>query len=203
MSIKHYFISTLVILVFFSIVTTSYADSGLSRYEIKYLLRHKIDALKAIASKPEIINAVIHNNEKQISFDKIADIDSQWNSFSIDHPQKKRMYSSNAGVILKAQVEANSSDYSEIFVTDNQGANVAAWPVTSDYWQGDEAKWRRSFNNGSGKIYIGNIEFDESSQSTSIQISVPVMHKDRTIGVLIGGIKLSELQARYLMKLQR
>ncbi len=150
---------------------------------------------------PEIVNAVVQKNHLQMPIDTILQIDRQWSEYTIDHPHKKQMYNNTAGQILKKHVEDVNSYFSEIFITDRQGANVAAWPITSDYWQGDEVKWHRSFNNGNGKIYIGDIDFDVSSQSSVIQVSVPVYQEGITIGVLIGAIKLSELQAKYLRTL--
>lgn len=46
-----------------------------------------------------------------------------------------------------------SPEYAEIFVMDNQGANVAMSDKTSDYWQGDEDKFVRSFAGGEGKVF--------------------------------------------------
>jgi len=50
---------------------------------------------------------------------------------------------------------------------------------TSDYWQGDEAKFTESFKGGSGAVHIGDVEFDQSAQAYLVQISVPVMPPHR------------------------
>jgi len=97
---------------------------------------------------------------------------------------------------LKRKVTNNESIYNEIFLTDNQGANVAVYPATSDYWQGDETKWSEPFN--SGKVYVGQVEFDESTNTNAVQISVPVIDNGKTIGVLILGIKLSFIETNSL-----
>ena len=90
----------------------------------------------------------------------------------------------------------NNSAIDEVFLTDNQGANVAAYPPTSDYWQGDEEKWTASYNNGNGVVFIGPLEYDESTQKTQVQISAPVISKDETIGVLVLGVSVDYLQAK-------
>jgi hypothetical protein len=84
-------------------------------------------------------------------------------------------------------VQRNAS-YGEAFLTDKKGANVAAYPATSDYWQGDEEKFTASFNDGRGKIFIGAVEYDESSNTHAAQVSVPVVDKGKAIGVLIVGV---------------
>ena len=69
---------------------------------------------------------------------------------------------------------------------DNHGLNVAQSVETSDYWQGDEAKWQKTYGNGSGDIHISEVEFDESTGSYQSQVSMPI--KDPATGELIGAI---------------
>ena len=58
------------------------------------------------------------------------------------------------------------------------------------------------FPHGLGKVYIGPVEFDESTQVDSVQICVPLMADGEAIGVLVVGVKLTYLQARYLKPAQ-
>ena len=73
---------------------------------------------------------------------------------------------------------------------------MAAYPATTDYWQGDEAKWKDTFHNDKGSLYIGPVELDESTNTKAVQISVPVLDKGKIIGVLIVGIKLSFIASK-------
>lgn len=52
------------------------------------------------------------------------------------------------GAFLKNIIVQQADVYSEAFVTDAKGANVAAYPATSDYWQGDEDKFTKAFASG-------------------------------------------------------
>jgi len=92
--------------------------------------------------------------------------------------------------------QALSPDHIEMFVTDTYGANIAATNRTSDYYQADEEWWQKTFNNGVGAIYIGQPEFDESSQAYAIIMAVPVYDGSNIIGVL-----RSTLKANYLLDL--
>ena len=105
------------------------------------------------------------------------------------------MQQNSAGKFLKRQVERSTS-FNEAFLTDNQGANVAAFPATSDYWQGDEEKWTASFHNGNGILFIGPLETDQSTQTLAVQVSAPVFDRGRTIGVLVVGVTFTYLEAR-------
>ena len=95
------------------------------------------------------------------------------------------------GEWLRQKNKEAQGRYPEAFLCDNQGANVAVSKLTSDYWQGDEDKWIKSFNNGNGKVFFGDPEFDQSSQAMQIQVSVPVLDGGKTIGVLVVGVKFS------------
>ena len=81
-------------------------------------------------------------------------------------------------------LKSNMKFLSEIFVMDNQGANVCMSDKTSDDWQGDEAKFQASFAGGQGAIHVGAMPFDKSSQAYIWQISVPVKEGDRVIGAI-------------------
>ena len=74
----------------------------------------------------------------------------------------------------------------EIFVMDARGLNVAQSDVTSDYWQGDEAKWQDTFSKGPGAVHISEVEEDESTQTFQSQVSMSVT--DPADGSVIGAI---------------
>jgi hypothetical protein len=42
----------------------------------------------------------------------------------------------------------------EMFVMDAKGLNVGQSDVTSDYWQGDEAKWQKTYGAGPGVVFV-------------------------------------------------
>ncbi len=69
---------------------------------------------------------------------------------------------------------------------DALGLNVAASGVTSDYWQGDEDKYSKSYGAGPGAVFVDAIEFDESSQSYQGQVSFSLT--DPVTGQMIGAV---------------
>ena len=81
----------------------------------------------------------------------------------------------------------------EIILMDRQGANVAITEKTSDYWQGDEKKFTESFKDA-GVVFVDKVRFDESTQTYSVHVSVPVRGADgRVIGVACFGIDIEQL----------
>jgi hypothetical protein len=83
--------------------------------------------------------------------------------------------------------QAETADFvTEVFAMDNRGLNVAQNVETSDYWQGDEAKWKQTYGNGSGQIHISEVEYDDSTGVYQSQVSMPV--RDPATGDMIGAI---------------
>ena len=149
--------------------------------------------LAQIGQDPVIVAAVKAQNSQNLTLDQIKERDETWrNTPGIDDFMKSLMNSPCAKHLREIQ---NSKPYfSEIFVMDNQGANVAQTDKTSDYWQGDEAKFIESFKGGKGALHISEVEFDDSAQAYLVQVSVPVTDGGAAIGAITFGINVDELQ---------
>ena len=93
---------------------------------------------------------------------------------------------------LKKVVKRSEGAFSEIFVMDNKGLNVGQSAKTSDYWQGDEAKWIETFTKGA--IHIGDVEEDESTQTFQVQVSWPLERDGEIIGAITFGIDVAALE---------
>jgi len=74
--------------------------------------------------------------------------------------------------------------YHEIFVTNKYGANVAMSGKTSDYRQDDETWWKIGKDQG---YYIGNIEYDDSSNTHGITMAIKIVDHD---GDFLGVMKV-------------
>ena len=172
------------------------AQTALTNEEIEDVLDVKIRFAKHIAFNPIIVRAVESQNSRNISLDQIKKDDREWvDSKDIQSSLMRMVTSNDVAKYLQRRVDNNDAIV-EAFVTDNKGANVAAYPATSDYWQGDEEKWTASFNNGKGKLFIGPLELDESTNKTLVQISTPIVQGLKTIGVLILGVSVDYLSAQ-------
>lgn len=120
-------------------------------------------------------------------FNQLQRLDSQWlDAVSADN---------NTALIVQGVLDNNTSKqlrdfrdkfpaHAEIFLTDAYGANTAATNRTSDYYQADEVWWQAAYSNGNGAIFISQPIFDESSQTISLQIALPIT--DEESGELIG-----------------
>jgi len=189
-----------IIAVAFVFSTSLPAHAELSQTRLQRLLRQRIQAAEDLAESDKIVAAVREHNNRNLPLEEIKRLDAQWTASKELTPLKKSVLENEVARYLRSLVTYDKSIYSEIFLTDRQGATVAAYPLTSDYWQGDEKKWSNAMAGGVGKVYVGPVVYDESSKTDAVQISVPVLDKGKAIGVLVVGVKLSYIQARYLKK---
>ncbi len=162
------------------------------------LLLAQITGVQQLAKQSRFIQAVKKQNNIGITMEEIHKRDKEWINSDDNTPLKISMSTTPIGKFLKNSIKNNNDKYNEIFLIDAQGANVAAYPTTSDYWQGDEDKFIQAFNDGKGDVFVGSIQFDESTQSNAVQISVPVQYNKKTIGVLVIGVKVNHIIADKL-----
>ena len=171
------------------------AQVEIDESELQELLRIKMRTVQHMALNPKLIAAVRRQNAEKLDLNSIKQRDNEWKSTKNLTPFKRSLQENGAGKMLKRYVNRNPS-LNEAFLTDNQGANVAAFPATSDYWQGDEEKWTASFNEGDGKVFLGPVERDESTNTVAVQVSAPLFHQGETIGVLVVGVTFDYLNAK-------
>jgi hypothetical protein len=151
--------------------------------------------LKSWGEDPVLVSAVKAQNAEGQSLDQIKRRDAEWRSNSgVDDFMRSLM--ENPAAKELADLEKSKPYFFELFLMDGQGANVAMTNKTSDYWQGDEAKFTDSFKGGVGAVHISDVEFDESAQAYLVQVSVPVTDQGKAIGALTIGVNIDELEAQ-------
>lgn len=149
--------------------------------------------LRRLASEPAVVREVKRQNARRVPLTTIQQRDEEWRASPALTPLKRQVLGSTCARALDRYQERLGRVVAEAFVMDNQGALVGATGRTSDYWQGDEPKWRESFNGGRGGVLREKPFFDESSQAYVVQVSLPVKDGARVIGALTVSISLLEL----------
>ncbi|PYF08595.1 hypothetical protein C8J30_11211 [Rhodobacter viridis] len=156
--------------------------------------------LRAWAADPALVAAVMAANEAHsaLSQPQIDSLDAAWKAEldTASRPTIDPILASPVSKALKAQLEASGGRFTEAFVTDNRGLNVAQAGPTSDYWQGDEAKFQETYPKGADAVYVSEVEFDESSQSYSVQASFTVTDPatKSPIGMMTVGLNAEMIQ---------
>lgn len=146
-----------------------------------------------LGKDPVIVNAVLAENAKGKTLDQIKQMDAKWMATPGVADFMKALMESECGRHLRA-IGNSAPFYAEIFVMDNQGANVAMTNKTTDYWQGDEAKFTESYKGGIGAVHFGEVKFDESAQAYLVQVSVPVLSAGKAIGAITIGIDMDRIK---------
>ena len=144
-------------------------------------------------SDPVIVQAVKAQNARSQTLEQIQELDKKWRDTPGIADFMEAIMENDCAKHLR-EIQESKPFYAEIFVMDNQGANVAMTDKTSDYWQGDEAKFQESFKGGAGATHISDVEFDDSTQVYLVQVSVPVKDGDRVIGAITFGIDVDQVE---------
>ena len=128
----------------------------------------------------------------------IARLDQQWRAAdaagSDADPLVAGVLSNDLAVELR-RFRDSFPEHVEIFVTDRNGLSIAYTNRTSDYYQADEGWWQAAYNNGQGAVFIGQPEFDESSQTYSVNMAAPLYADD---GQSVAGVVRTTLDASAL-----
>ena len=155
--------------------------------EVNQILERKKGLIKNLAQESYLIRLVKETNEKNqsISNSEIRRLDERWQRTEGIDDFIKPFITNDTALFLVAFQDENDV-FSEIFVTDMKGLIIGETNKTSDYYQADEEWWVQTFNEGKGKEFFGEIEYDESSRSEAIPIYVPVLDPDSkaVIGVI-------------------
>ncbi|MFA6357942.1 MAG: ATP-binding protein [Candidatus Omnitrophota bacterium] len=167
----------------------------------------EVKELENYVANPSIWGAVIMNANLRYSAMPVKNMpeyfaakDKEWLRSAIDSALVREYLGTMLSLRLKKFSEAKGN-IAEIFLTDRYGGLVTASDKTSDYYQADELWWQKTFNGGKGSIFIGEMEFDESTGIWSITIAVPVYNKDaEVIGVckaVYNTLKFSDTISRF------
>lgn len=181
-------------------------DSGTRSMEAK--LRKEIQAHKGMTGKVKsfvtktllkystqavFVKAVEAQNAKKMTLEDIQATDKKWIAAEEKLPIQTELQSNDCAKELNKVVQSLTG-VSESFVMDDQGANVCMSGLTSDYWQGDEAKWQKSFNGGKGGVDAGKVSFDKSANANLQQVSLPILGKGgKVIGAVTWGLQVDKL----------
>lgn len=150
-------------------------------------------AMTTWATSPVILAAVRDQNIRHAALTpaEITALDQAWMA-ELGKPVQPTISSVLTAApsdLLRDQVEQAAGLITEVFVMDALGLNVAASATTSDYWQGDEAKFTETFSKGAGAIHVSEVDFDESTQVYQLQVSFSLT--DPADGTVIGAVTVA------------
>lgn len=158
--------------------------------KVKAFAKHK---LLPLCTNQVFVKEVKAQNAKKASLQEIQAIDKTWSAAEDELPIQKEKLNNDCAKEAKRMAQ-ELKVATELFVMDNQGANVGQNELTSDYWQGDEPKWQKSFNAGQGGVDVSDRKFDKSANAEDQKVSLPVLDENgEVIGAICVGLKADQL----------
>ena len=148
--------------------------------------------VKAWLADPAVVDAIKAQNQAHagLSAGDIDALDKQWRAEAKagGGDLMNTVLSKDLSKFLAGKKNDSNGIFSEIFVMDNKGLNVGQSDPTSDYMQGDEGKWQKTYSAGPDAVFVDEVEFDDSSQTFQSQVSTTIV--DPASGSPIGAITL-------------
>jgi hypothetical protein len=169
--------------------------AGSSAATVKETAYARVGLAQSIARDPAIHRAVAASNALTETPDDIRKKDAAWIANKRD-PRRQVIVKAPCSDRVRDLVKADPVVV-EAFVMNDRGTLVCSIAETSDYWQGDEAKWQRTYLEGR-EAFVEEPAFDASSGTYAIQVSVPVSSEaNKRIGAVTLTLKLRRDTANH------
>jgi hypothetical protein len=154
---------------------------------VRLLAHGRIRLAAAIASEPRMLAAVKAKNQAGEDEAAIQKRDREWRADK-GYPLRAELTSNDCAVRLRELIKGDSF-VAEAFLIDARGALVCASRETSDYWQGDEDKWLKTFKD-EHDFLVEDPAWDASAATYAIQLSQLVKDDARKVGVITLTIRI-------------
>ncbi|OCW59193.1 hypothetical protein [Hoeflea olei] len=136
----------------------------------------------------------------KLNQEQIDSLDKQWvaERESDDKPLIAATLSNPLSIYLTRIQGKSLGLYAEIFVMDQNGLNVGQSSITSDFWQGDEGKFQKTYNVSGDAVFIDEPEWDDEAKIWRGQVSFTVTDpaSGSSIGAVTMELNLTELERR-------
>ena len=111
-----------------------------------------------------------------------------WPTLTPDSPQLQALLHNDLSQQMQAFITEHRN-FAEVFITDREGRLIAATQKTSDYWQADEVWWQAAVLLDEDTVNLDGLNYDESAQVYSIDITLPLYQSNQTGREIVGVIK--------------
>jgi hypothetical protein len=176
------------------LATPAAADEWLIRDDL-------IDQVRGWSSSPVVLLTLEASNARYADLEqaRIDALDQQWRAEREveDQPLITAVLSSPLSSYLTRIQSDSQGLFSAIFVMDAVGLNAGQSAITSDFWQGDEAKWQQTFQVGPDAVFIDEVEINEDTGAEIRQLNMSIALDGRVVGAITVDVNITELRRRY------
>lgn len=155
------------------VVTCAPEQQHLEPKELNHILEAVLPFLERRLNLQQLAQTLTESPSPALAPAKILALDGQWRNER--EKDTKPLISGVEGSALSTQLKEYQAGLDgvieEVFVMDANGLIVGMSKLTSDYWQGDEAKFQETYGRSNRDAYVGAIEFDDSTRAFQVQVS--------------------------------
>jgi len=122
-------------------------------------------------------------------------MEKRWRGLNYNSPELRAVVDNPASDFLW-QYGAVRTSYREIIVTDFLGRTVAATGKTSSYYHANDDWWKEAYADNRGAVYIGDVRYQESARTYSLDMAQPFVNRKRgVIGIIMVRIDVQDINA--------
>lgn len=160
------------------------------------------DLLSLSLAEPELVvtlnsSNMLYNGLDQDSIqDVLLEQDAEW-QLADDTDELVLSIRTNDITFILSRFTGNSFSHDNAFVTDRWGGLIGSQGNRPNrYYYGSEQWWQEAWNFGQGGIHVGELTFDEETNSPALFVAVGIRNPEtnETIGVLASSYSLLVLQ---------
>ena len=168
----------------------------------QHITSEVIERIRTVLANPIVERSIEAQNDKygDLPQDEITRLDQQWRAErKADDKPLIAMTLSNPLSSYLTRVQAdNLGLYAAIFVMDRNGLNVGQSAITGDFWQGDEAKFQKTFPEGGAVVFVDEPEWIDEFKTWIVQVNLSFAdaQSGQPIGTATFDVNLAELERR-------
>ncbi|WDD98789.1 PDC sensor domain-containing protein [Thalassomonas actiniarum] len=144
------------------------------------------DTLHKLAYLPLVIEALKESNKHCRNIVDIMKLDASWQA---NRKLQQKILQNPIAKQVEQMTNSTNNRIVEVLIMDKSGTLVGAFPKTTDYWQGDEAKFQQPIVLRGE--FVGPTKWDPSTQTYSFIFSFLIRENSEIIGVLAAGLDVS------------
>jgi hypothetical protein len=179
--------------VAFVLLQSAPRPGGDALARVRELATSRVPRVQEVARDADVVKAVSESNARAESLTEIQKKDAIW-SAQRQYPLRRMLTGRPCSNKLRKLV-AGDNAVVEAFAMDDRGALVCATVETSDYWQGDEMKWIRTFQQGR-EVFVDEPALDASTGVYAVQVSVPMADGAKRLGAVTFTLKVRRSELR-------
>jgi hypothetical protein len=162
-------------------------QSAAGAAKVREIAAARVALADRIAVDPSLQAALADKNASEETVEQIQRKDRDW--IAGTRPELRRSVTQGACAERLRELVKEDPFVMEAFLMDGRGGLVCATRETTDYYQGDEAKWERTYQEGR-RVFVDEPALDASVGVYAIQLSVLVSASGARAGALTLTLKV-------------